>query len=154
MGLAQIRAANLRHGLFSPAQEIVLPALGEDPEDFEKLRQGCYESWPGADPSQVESLAAAMWRLERTDRRGEELDLALARSLSAEAEDSPSSFDPAALLRALSTEACAFRDFLRISHRLLRESIERDHALTELPEKVLKIKDEENGAGGNFAGKP
>ena len=151
-GRERIRAANLRHGLFSPAQGIVLPALGEDAEDFEKLRQGCFESWPGADPAQVESLAAAMWRLERIDRWGEELDLALARSLGAEAKDSPSSFHPAALVRTLTIQACAFRDFLRISHRLLRESIERHHALTELPENVLKTKKEGRGDSATSKG--
>jgi hypothetical protein len=146
-GRGQIRAANLRHGLFSQTQEIALPALGEDAEQFEILRQGCYLSWPGADAAQGQSLAAAMWRLERIDRRIDELDLALARSLSAEAGDSPCTFDPDALLRALSMEACAMRDFLRISNRLIRASSERHHALTELPQNVLKTKKEGCGDG-------
>jgi hypothetical protein len=153
-GRERIRFANLRHGMFSQAQGIVLPALGEDAEDFEKLRQGCYEAWPGADAAQVESLAAAMWRLERTDRRFEELDIALARGLAGEAADSPNAFDPHARLRALMEEGCAMRDFVRISNRLLKASMEREHATTGLPNKVLKTKGEENGADRNSAGKP
>lgn len=29
---------------------MVLTSLGEDPEEFEELRQGLYDSWPGGDP--------------------------------------------------------------------------------------------------------
>jgi hypothetical protein len=29
---------------------VVLTSLGEDPEEFEELRQGLYDSWPGGDP--------------------------------------------------------------------------------------------------------
>jgi hypothetical protein len=153
-GRERIRVANLRHGLFSQAQGIVLPALGEDAEDFEKLRQRCFEAWPGADPAQVEGLAAAWWRMERIDRWIEELHLAFTRSLTAEAADSPSAFDPDAFLRALTMEGCAERDFYRISNRLLKASLEREPATTGLPNNVLKTKDEENGVGRNSAGKP
>jgi hypothetical protein len=152
-GREQIRAANLRHGLFSQAQEIVLPELGEDAEDFEKLRQACSEEWPGADPAQVESLAAAWWRLERTDRRLEELDIALARGLAGEAADSPNAFDPHARLRALMEEGCAMRDFFRISNRLLKASMEREHATTGLLQKIVKTKKEESEVDVNSAGK-
>lgn len=141
-GRERIRAANLRHGLFSQAQEIVLPSLGEDAEQFENLTQSGYESWPGADASQVASLAAAMWRLERVDRRLEDLELALVQSLTEGAVDFPCAYSSKASLRALTMEACAFRDFMRISNRLLKASMERDRASTELPEKVLKTKKE------------
>lgn len=136
-GREQIRAANLRHGLFSQAREIVLPTLGEDAAEFARLRQGCAEHWPHADPSEVESLAAAMWRLERAEFRAEELYPQFVQSLSANTDDKP---DP--YTRAVTVEACAFRDFMRISNRLLRTGdAPRARSLTGLPENLLKTKE-------------
>ena len=148
-GGKQIRAANLRHGLFSQAREIVLPALGEDAEQFASLRLATYEAFPGADPSEVESLAEALWRLERARRRLEELDIAIVQSLNEEAEGSPCDDTYAAHLRALTMEACAFRDFMRINDRLLEGSAKHNRATTVLPQKMLKTKGEGNREGQN-----
>ena len=52
-GLEQVRSANLRHGLYSQAEGVALESLGEDPGQFEKLRQGFYTSFPHADASQA-----------------------------------------------------------------------------------------------------
>jgi hypothetical protein len=50
-GRQNIRAANLRHGLFSQAEEVVLESLGEDRERFGNLRRGVCESFPLASAS-------------------------------------------------------------------------------------------------------
>jgi hypothetical protein len=138
-GREQIRAANLRHGLFSQAREIVLPTLGEDAAEFARLRQGCCEQWPGADPSEIESLAAAMWRMERAELRVEQLYPRFVRTLFEPTDNQP---DP--YTRALTVEACAFRDVMRISNRLLRaDDARRAGALTGLPENSLRTKEGE-----------
>src|SRR5208283_5055220 len=74
-GRERIRAANLRHGLYSQAEDVVLASLGEDAQEFARLRQGLWESWPRAAAPLVEGLAAAIWKLERTDRRLDELNV-------------------------------------------------------------------------------
>jgi hypothetical protein len=52
-GRENIRAANLRHGLYSQTGQVVLELLGEDPERFGSLRQGICESFPLAELSQL-----------------------------------------------------------------------------------------------------
>lgn len=142
-GREHIRSANLRHGLFSQAQEIVLPTLGEDLEDFNKLRRGCYEQWPDSDPAEVEACAEAMWRWQRADERIEEayIEQCLARN--------PDEFSNA-YMRAATVQACAFRDFMRISNRLLRAAAEQPtRPLTGLPGNILKTKQVAKYAAAN-----
>jgi len=142
-GRARIRATNLRHGLFSQAREVVLPSLGEDPERFEELRRGLYESWPR--PSQrplVESLAEAMWRLERIDGQIEELYINRARSL-AEGNEFYDVSHPAAVSRLLSLEECTSREVIGIMEQLLAaEDDENEGLLPGLPQNMLKTKDQ------------
>jgi uncharacterized membrane protein YccC len=129
--------------LYSQAEGVVLESLGEDPQQFEKLRQGIYASFSHAAASHaplIESLAAAMWELERIDRRIEDLEIKKYRNLTADGEPF-SDKDRTALLRALSMEACAFRDFMRISNQLMEAQFpESKPPLLELPQKVLKTK--------------
>ena len=40
--LQRLRAANTRHGLYSQAEAVALASLGEDPAEFETLRQNLY----------------------------------------------------------------------------------------------------------------
>jgi hypothetical protein len=112
-GRERIRDANLRHGLFSLAREMVLPTLGEDAEKLDRLRKGCFEQWPDADPAEVENCAAAMWRMNRAAGRIEELYIE--QSLSEHPYENSDAY-----ARALTVEACAFRDFRRITNRLLK----------------------------------
>lgn len=143
-GRGQIRAANLRHGLFSQAQDIVLPTLGEDAKEYEKLRQGCSQHWPHADSAELDRLAAATWRLERADCRLEELEVQIIQPSAGQATGVRDAF-----LRAMTIQVCAFRDFMQISNRLLRSSARRERALTGLPENVLKTNERGNQQGNN-----
>jgi hypothetical protein len=145
-GREQIRTANLRHGLFSQAREIVLPTLGEDLEEFNRLRQGCYEQWPDAEPAEVEECAGAQWRWKRADERIEELyfEQCLAGN--------PNEFSDA-YMRAATVQACACRDFMRISNRLLKADEERRvRPLTGLPGNILKTKGVEKHGVANSKG--
>jgi len=159
-GIEKVRASNLRHGLYSQAEDVVFDSLGEDREEFENLRQGLHESWPHADASQrimVEELAAAIWRLERIDRRCDDLQIQQARELMEESEgmDSPEPVDIDSGLRLLSMQAVAFRQVLRISNRLLKAQAAQDKTpLLGLPQNVLKTKDEGTGDDENMADNP
>jgi hypothetical protein len=163
-GRENIRTANLRHELFSQAEQIVLESLGEDPARFEALREGIYDSFPLASVSHldlVDELQAAYWRLERVERRQEELYMERQRAL-ADWEVPPEqtrAFDPALALRLMSIEAVTSRKVCRLSYEFLElEQDERNRPLTGLPEKVLKTKGDRIGecekAGGEPGGRP
>jgi hypothetical protein len=150
-GRENIRAANLRHGLFSQAEDIVFESLGEDRARFEALREGIYDSFPLASvshPDLVDELQAALWRLERVDRRQEELDMERQSAL-ADWEVTPEqtrAFDPALALRLMSIEAVTSREVCRLSTNFLDlEQEERKRPLTGLPEKMLKTKGDRIG---------
>jgi hypothetical protein len=120
-GRERIRAANLRHGLYSQAEEVVLPALGEDAAEFEEFRQGIYASWPLVGASQeslIEDLTVAMWRLKRIDRRREELEIEQARALFEAGADAD--FDAARFLRVSKLESASYGEIMRISNLLLK----------------------------------
>jgi hypothetical protein len=85
-----------------------------------------------------------MWRLERTDRRLEELDVQIVQNLTGQENDVTDAF-----LRAMTMQSCAFRDFMRISNRLLKSSARRDRAPTGLPENVLKTNGRGHQQGNN-----
>jgi len=155
-GRENIRAANLRHGLFSQAGEVVLESLGEDPERFRTLRQGICESFPLASvthPSLVDQLHVAMWRLERIGRKHDDLYIERERALAD--RDVPfeqtRAFDPALASRLMSIEAVTSRKMLRICNELFKlEAEERNRPLTGLPEKMLKTKGDQIGQEQNM----
>ena len=159
-GRESIRAANLRHGLFSQAGEVVLESLGEDPERFGNLRRGVCESFPLASashPPLADGLAAAMWRLERIGRRHDELYIERERALADRNVpfEQTRAFDPALALRLMTIEAVTSREVRRICNELFElEQEERKRPLTGLPEKVLKTKAEQFGADANPAKNP
>ena len=159
-GRENIRAANLRHGLFSQTEDIVFESLGEDPARFEALREGIYDSFPLASVSHsdlVDELQAALWRLERVDRRQEELDRERQSAL-ADREVPPEqtrAFDPALALRLMSIEAVTSREVCRLSTKFLDlEQEERKRPLTALPEKMLKTKGDLIGELEKTGGEP
>lgn len=146
-GREQIRAANLRHGLYSEAEEMLLPSLGEDPHRLEELRRGAHEQFPHADASEVESLLAVMWRLERLDRKYDELLIEQAMAVREGRMDLADTYAPVFSPRLLSMEECAVRELIRINNRLLKaEAAKRQRPLPGLPENILKTKQKANGA--------
>ena len=75
-GKERSRAANLRHGIYSQMSDEALPALGEDPAELAVLIEGAYEQWRPANASQaqmVERLARLQWRMDRAERRQDNL---------------------------------------------------------------------------------
>jgi len=124
--------SDLHRALLFGAEGEVLASLGE--EQFERLRQVLYASWPLADSSQkalIESLAAAIWRLERADPAPEGPAISSVRALPADRPEPPRADDPGALRRRLSVEACAVREVLQICHQLLKtQAADREAALT------------------------
>ena len=151
-GRENIRAANLRHGLYSQAENVVLESLGEDRERFESLHEGLIVSFPlasGPLRALVDELMAAIWRLERIERKQEELSIEQDKALAdwnLPLEQSPA-FDPNLTSLLMSMEEVTSREVLRLSNQLLEfETEERNRPLRGLPEKLLKKK------GKNFRG--
>ena len=69
-GRARVGAAQLSHGMYSKAPSVALPALGEDPEEFESLLEDLRQEF--APPSAVKEklikrLARTLWMMERCD---------------------------------------------------------------------------------------
>jgi hypothetical protein len=67
----------------------------------------------------VEELAAAIWKLERTDRRMDRLDVEAGLEVAGEAVDFSCVQNPAPFQRALSMQTVAAREVMRITHLLL-----------------------------------
>jgi hypothetical protein len=70
-GRERIRDSHVRHGAYAHAPGEALRALGEDPEDFNRLLQSLQAEWQPVGELQsrlVQRLARALWRLERNDR--------------------------------------------------------------------------------------
>ena len=145
-GRENIRLANLRHGLYSQSEHAVFESLGEDRERFEGLREGLYASFPLALASLrpvVDELMAAMWRLERIDRKQEELTLEQERALGdwSLPLEQARAFDPDLCSRLLSMEAVASRKVMQLTRQLSQfETKKRNRPSTGLPEKLLKTK--------------
>jgi hypothetical protein len=123
-GRERIGAANLRHGLYSQSESRALACLGDEPKDFECLRQGIYATFPPTDAVQeqwVERLATAVWRLERISRRQEESSLRLASEVFAEQRqpNAPASDHSASAELLLRMENSQFREVMRISTLLM-----------------------------------
>jgi hypothetical protein len=75
-GIERIRAANTRHGFYSKAPGAEMRALGEDPEQYERLYDSLLADWQPENEYQtslVRRMARLMWRLERFDRIQESL---------------------------------------------------------------------------------
>jgi hypothetical protein len=159
-GRENIRAANLRHGLFSHSEHIVFESLGEDRARFDALREGIYDSFPLASvshPDLVDALQAAYWRLERVERRQEELYMERQRALAdwKVPPEQTRAFDPALALRLMSIEAVTSREVCRLGNEFLElEQEERNRPLTGLPEKMLKTKGDRIGECENAGDEP
>ncbi len=70
-GRDHVRAAHLRHGFYAQASGGALPALGEDPAQFQALLESLLQAWQPADAFQeslVCQLATALWRKDRAIR--------------------------------------------------------------------------------------
>jgi len=159
-GRENIRAANLRHGLYSQAENVVLESLGEDPERFESLHEGLYASFPRVSDSQralVDELMAAIWRLERIDRKQEELSIEQEKALNDwdQPPEQSLAIDRNLFSRLLSMQAVASREVLRLTNQLFEFEIEeRNRPLTGLPEKLSKTKGQQVRAERDFEGHP
>ena len=130
-GRGKIQAANLRHGLYSQSKDVVLESLGEDPDEFERLRQMLYSSWPlaaSSQPALIDELAVAKWKLHRIERQQEELQIRQALAIAGieGPPDDKELFNPANISHLRSLENVAFNEFMRINYRLL----EVEHAKT------------------------
>jgi hypothetical protein len=70
-GLERVREANTLHGYYSKVPRETMRALGENPEDFDRLLESLNRVWNpqnSYEQSLVRRLARLMWRLDRTDR--------------------------------------------------------------------------------------
>jgi hypothetical protein len=159
-GRQNIRAANLRHGLYSQAEQVVIESLGEDPARFEGLRRGIFDSFPLASVthrSLVDKLQAALWRLERIERRQEELSIE--RDMALRDWDVPleqtRAFNPALASRLMSIEAVTSREVCRLCNEFFElEQEERNRPLPGLPQNVMKTKGGQIEADENLAEDP
>ena len=86
----RIRAALLRFGFDTQAEEMAMRALGEDPAHFQELLEGLWEEWNPAGGLQegvVIRLARAMWLMNRADRMQEGYAVRQAQEVSSGRED-------------------------------------------------------------------
>ena len=84
-GLARIRQAHWRHGLYSQEEGDALLVLGEDPAAFEELREGLCWKWNPTDILEeqlIARLARAVWLADRADRMQEGQTLRQARQVN------------------------------------------------------------------------
>ena len=73
-GRERIRAAHLRHGFYAQAEGIALRSLGEEPENFQDLVEGLWDTYNPTDVAQeglVIRLARSTWLMNRADRMQE-----------------------------------------------------------------------------------
>ena len=89
-GRERIRAANTRHGFYSPAEAVALACLGEDPAELERLRQklhGDLQPPSGLQQELVEHLVHVVWRWKRAGRMQEGFALRQAKEVNMNRED-------------------------------------------------------------------
>ena len=146
-GRENIRAANLRHGLYAQTDEVVVEALGEDREEFEKMRQGFHDSWPFTQATHrvlVDELAAAHWRLARIQVQSLEFEAQHLRAviLNGKTIDWVPNGDTNTGLRFMSMETVAFREIYRLIDRVLeaRDS-ERKTSLAGITRESIENKE-------------
>jgi hypothetical protein len=75
-GKARAAAANLRHGYYSKAAEVVLTALGEDPAEFKRRLDSLIDTFEPADALEMGLVfrnARSPWRMDRFDRIAESM---------------------------------------------------------------------------------
>ena len=125
----RIRAALLRFGYDTEAEEIAMRALGEDPARFQALLEALWEEWNpvgGLQEGLVIRLARAMWLANRADRMQEGYAVRQAQEMSNGREDR---------LHAQMMRLRITADRLR----LLAQSVAREHYVTT-PEDLEKMK--------------
>ncbi|HXJ95122.1 MAG TPA: hypothetical protein VMT20_19960 [Terriglobia bacterium] len=86
-GLERSADSKIRHGFYSERSGEALRALGEDPEELEKLLESLRATWQPSDGFQsrlVERLGRAIWRLERSDRVQESIAVKQVREINRE----------------------------------------------------------------------
>ncbi len=89
-GIERIREARLVHGFYSKGAGESVRALGEKPEDFERLLASLTETWQpetGYEEMLVRRLARALWRVERADRIQEAMTVSRAERVTLNLED-------------------------------------------------------------------
>ncbi len=123
-GRENVRAAHLQHGLYAQTDEVVLEALGEDREEFEKMRRGYHDSWPFTQATHrelVDELAAVQWRLARIQLQSLEYEAQHLTPVTVNGKtiDWLPNGDPNTKLRFLSMETVAFREIYQLIDRLL-----------------------------------
>jgi hypothetical protein len=77
-GRRRAAIANLRHGFYSRDWAAFLPALGENPAEFNRLLDSLIDTWKPANAFEmalVERLARTLWRMNRGDHIQEALAL-------------------------------------------------------------------------------
>jgi hypothetical protein len=135
-GRERIRAAHLRHGFYSQAQEVALRALGEEPAHFQELLEALWDTYNPTDAVQeglVIRLARAEWRMNRADRMQEGLTLRQARDVSLTRDDRLH----ARMMRLKMTAN---------SLRLLVQSVAQEHYITPLADlEMMKNLHQEGG---------
>jgi hypothetical protein len=128
-GRERIRAANLRHGFYSQAEEVAMRALGEDPAQFQELLEGFWEEYnPVGIPQEglVIRLARATWLQNRADRMQEGYAVRQAQDVNKGRKDR---------LHAQMLRLKIMADTLR----LLVQSVEREYYVTR-PADLEKMK--------------
>jgi hypothetical protein len=73
-GRERIRAAHLRHGYYAQAEGVALRSLGEEPDQFQELLEGLWDTYDPSGAAQeglVIRLARATWLMNRSDRMQE-----------------------------------------------------------------------------------
>ena len=124
-----IDAAHSIHGFSAEAEDVAMRALGEDPEKFQQLLQGLWETYSPADAAQeglVIRLARATWLMNRADRTQEGCALRQARDVNSGRQER---------LHAQMMRLRITADSLR----LLARSVERPHYVTP-PGDLEKMK--------------
>jgi hypothetical protein len=89
-GLERVRAANIRHGYYSQAENVALTCLGEDPAELEKLRHDLHderESPHALRKELADHLVQVVWHWKRAGRQREGLALRLAKEANLTRDD-------------------------------------------------------------------
>jgi hypothetical protein len=119
-GRERIRAANIRHGFYSEAENVALTCLGEDTADLERLRTNLHNGLqlPSAlEVELAEHLTQVVWRWRRAGRMQEGYALRLAKEANLTREERLH----ARMMRLKMTEE---------SLRLLAQSVAREYYIT------------------------
>jgi hypothetical protein len=75
-GKANSAASNLRHGLYSKAQDQAMVALGEDPQEYADLMNSLESNLAGGLESEVvRRIGRVLWRMKRAERAQDGLAL-------------------------------------------------------------------------------